>query len=45
MTLFSTVAHDPEFAEAIAKFYHGRSGRRTLDRGRTSEGQSGFVSL
>jgi uncharacterized protein (DUF1810 family) len=31
MTLFGAVSHDPEFAEAIAKFYGGRSDQRTLD--------------
>jgi uncharacterized protein (DUF1810 family) len=31
MTLFSSVSHDPEFAEAIAKYYGDFSDRRTLD--------------
>jgi uncharacterized protein (DUF1810 family) len=31
MTLFSVVSHDPEFAEAIAKFYGGTTDQRTLD--------------
>jgi uncharacterized protein (DUF1810 family) len=31
MTLFGAVSSDPEFAEAIAKFYGGTLDRRTLD--------------
>jgi uncharacterized protein (DUF1810 family) len=31
MTLFGTVVSDPEFAEAIAKFYDGAPDRKTLD--------------
>jgi uncharacterized protein (DUF1810 family) len=31
MTLFDAVSSDPEFAEAIAKFYGGTRDQRTLD--------------
>jgi uncharacterized protein (DUF1810 family) len=31
MTLFSAVSSDPEFAEAISKFYGGKRDQRTLD--------------
>jgi len=31
MTLFNAVSSDPEFAEAIAKFYGGTRDQRTLD--------------
>ena len=31
MTLFNAVSSDPEFAEAIAKFYGGKRDQRTLD--------------
>lgn len=31
MTLFGAVSSDPVFAEAIAKFYGGKSDQRTLD--------------
>jgi uncharacterized protein (DUF1810 family) len=31
MTLFGAVSSDPEFAEAIAKFYGGTPDQRTLD--------------
>jgi uncharacterized protein (DUF1810 family) len=31
MTLFAAVSSEPEFAEAIAKFYGGQSDPRTLD--------------
>jgi uncharacterized protein (DUF1810 family) len=31
MTLFGAVSSDPEFAEAIAKFFGGAPDRATLD--------------
>jgi uncharacterized protein (DUF1810 family) len=31
MTFFSAVSHDPEFAEALAKYYGNTPDRRTLD--------------
>jgi uncharacterized protein (DUF1810 family) len=31
MTLFGAVSSDPEFAEAIVKFYSGTPDRRTLE--------------
>jgi uncharacterized protein (DUF1810 family) len=31
MTLFGAVSSDPEFTEAIVKFYGGTSDQRTLD--------------
>src|ERR1700726_2200411 len=31
MTLFGAVSSDPEFAEAITKFYGGESGQMALD--------------
>jgi len=31
MTLFVAVSSDPEFAEAIQKFYGGMPDRKTLD--------------